>query len=99
MRFSAQQGKTVKSNSGFSGRGFKFDETEQVLAKERKQIQKAALGLQDSDDEDAGQDVSILLRGIFSIFTRDFSFSGRVFATNVIHCTVSKTVRPTDKMH
>ena len=46
-------------NSGFSGKGFKFDETEQELAKEKKKLQKAALGLQDSDDEDAGLDVSI----------------------------------------
>uniref|UniRef100_H2YF70 RNA helicase n=1 Tax=Ciona savignyi TaxID=51511 RepID=H2YF70_CIOSA len=50
------QGKSVKTNSGFSGRGFKFDETEDVIAKERKQIQKAALGLQDSDDEQQAQD-------------------------------------------
>ena len=46
------------SNSGFSGKGFKFDETEQELAREKKKLQKAALGLQDSDDEDAGLDVS-----------------------------------------
>ena len=45
-------------NSGFSGKGFKFDETEAQLANERKKLQKAALGLQDSDDEDSGVDVS-----------------------------------------
>ena len=54
-------GRKVKSNSGFDGKGFRFDETEAQLAAERKKLQKAALGLQDSDDEDAGKDVRILL--------------------------------------
>ena len=54
-----QAGKKVYSHSGFRGKGFKFDETEAQLADERKKIQKAALGLQDSDDEDAGKDVSL----------------------------------------
>lgn len=58
-----QEGKVIKSSSGFSGKGFKFDETEQALANERKKLQKAALGLQDSDDEDAALDVSSLLKG------------------------------------
>lgn len=56
--FSMQEGKTIKSSSGFSGKGFKFDETEHALANERKKLQKAALGLQDSDDEDGALDVS-----------------------------------------
>uniref|UniRef100_A0A0B7AZ96 Helicase C-terminal domain-containing protein n=1 Tax=Arion vulgaris TaxID=1028688 RepID=A0A0B7AZ96_9EUPU len=47
-------GKVVKRSSGFSGKGFKFDETEAQLADERKKLQKAALGLHDSDDEDGG---------------------------------------------
>ena len=47
-----------KSSGGFSGRGFKFDETEAQLAAERKKLQRKALGLQDSDDEDLGLDVS-----------------------------------------
>ena len=54
---STQEGKTIKSSSGFSGKGFKFDETEHALANERKKLQKAALGLQDSDDEDGALDV------------------------------------------
>ncbi|KAH9513047.1 putative ATP-dependent RNA helicase ddx46 [Bulinus truncatus] len=53
------QGKVVKSSSGFHGKGFKFDETEAQLADERKKLQKAALGLHDSDDEDGGAAVSI----------------------------------------
>lgn len=52
-----QEGKIIKSSSGFSGKGFKFDETEHALANERKKLQKAALGLQDSDDEDGALDV------------------------------------------
>ncbi|KAK3760692.1 hypothetical protein RRG08_010665 [Elysia crispata] len=47
-------GRVVKSSSGFHGKGFKFDETEAQLADERKKLQKAALGLHDSDDEDGG---------------------------------------------
>lgn len=48
----------MKSSSGFKGKGFKFDETEAQLADDRRKLQKAALGLQDSDEEDAGVDVS-----------------------------------------
>ena len=55
-----QAGKKVKSYSGFKGKGFKFDETEAHLADERRKLQKAALGLQDSDDEDCGVDVGVL---------------------------------------
>lgn len=57
---SYQEGKVIKKSSGFSGKGFKFDETEHALANERKKLQKAALGLQDSDDEDTALDVSKL---------------------------------------
>lgn len=51
------QGKKVKSSSGFTGKGFKFDEAEAQLTNEKKKFQKAALGLQDSDDEDAEADI------------------------------------------
>lgn len=57
-----QEGKIIKSSSGFSGKGFKFDETEHALANERKKLQKAALGLHDSDDEDTALDVSVKLQ-------------------------------------
>lgn len=53
-----QEGRTIKLSSGFRGKGFKFDEMEAQLADDRKKLQKAALGLHDSDDEDAGMDVS-----------------------------------------
>lgn len=45
-------GKKIWTSSGFSGRGFKFDEAEQRLADEKKKHQKLSLGLQNSDDED-----------------------------------------------
>lgn len=45
-------GKKIHSGGGFSGKGFKFDEQEAAIANEKKKLQKAALGLQDSDDED-----------------------------------------------
>lgn len=46
------EGKKVHTGGGFSGKGFKFDEQEAAAVKENKKLQKAALGLQDSDDED-----------------------------------------------
>lgn len=58
--YKAQQeaeGKKVRSSSGFTGKGFKFDEAEANLRTERKKFQKAALGLQDSDEEDAEADI------------------------------------------
>ena len=60
-RFILQEGRKVTSFSGFKGKGFRFDETEAQLADERKKLQKAALGLQDSDEEDAGMDVSCVM--------------------------------------
>ncbi|KAK3579535.1 hypothetical protein CHS0354_028367 [Potamilus streckersoni] len=60
------EGKTIKKSSGFSGKGFKFDETEAHLADERKKLQKAALGLQDSDDEDASQDIEQQIEDMFA---------------------------------
>lgn len=49
------EGKKVHTGGGFSGKGFKFDETEAIMVNEKKKFQKAALGLQDSDDEDLEQ--------------------------------------------
>jgi ATP-dependent RNA helicase DDX46/PRP5 len=50
-------GKKVHTGGGFSGKGYKFDESEAALANEKKKFQKAALGLQDSDDEDIENDI------------------------------------------
>ncbi|XP_037543761.1 probable ATP-dependent RNA helicase DDX46 [Nematolebias whitei] len=60
------EGKVIKSSSGFSGKGFKFDETEHALANERKKLQKAALGLQDSDDEDGALDIEEQIESMFN---------------------------------
>ncbi|KAL5018688.1 hypothetical protein ScPMuIL_004410 [Solemya velum] len=60
------EGRTIKRSSGFHGKGFKFDETEAQLADERKKLQKAALGLQDSDDEDAGLDIDQQIEDMFA---------------------------------
>ena len=40
-------------NKGFSGKGYKFDDSEKAQAQEQRQQQKAALGLRDSDEEEA----------------------------------------------
>lgn len=48
----------LKKKVDYLAKGFKFDEIEQALANETKKLQKAALGLQDSDDEDTTVDVS-----------------------------------------
>ncbi|KAK4475983.1 hypothetical protein MN116_001219 [Schistosoma mekongi] len=51
------EGKKVYGYSGFRGKGFMFDEVEAQLNSEKRRLQKAALGLQDSDDEDGDGNV------------------------------------------
>ena len=51
------EGKKVKTGGGFGGTGFKFDEIEAQYTSEKKKYQKAALGLQDSDDEDVEHEI------------------------------------------
>ncbi|KAI1303658.1 putative ATP-dependent RNA helicase DDX46 [Halotydeus destructor] len=54
-------GKKVKGGSGFSGKGFKFDESEANYKDQQKKLQKVAHGLQDSDDdEEADLEADIL---------------------------------------
>lgn len=48
-------GKKIWSSSGFSGKGFKFDEAEAQVNSEMKKYQKKSLGLQGSDDEEDDQ--------------------------------------------
>lgn len=45
-------GRKIWTSSGFSGKGFEFDEAEANLVNEKKKHQKKSLGLQNSDDED-----------------------------------------------
>jgi hypothetical protein len=76
----------VKTYSGFHGKGYKFDEMEEQLAAERKKAQKAALGLQDSDDEDGGVDVS----KYYSTAVKVLLFVGQYPTQNkVLHITIS----------
>ncbi|KAG9509463.1 putative ATP-dependent RNA helicase DDX46, partial [Fragariocoptes setiger] len=49
-------GKKVRSASGFSGKGYKFDEAEAQLVNDKRKHQKKSLGLQDSDDEEDVQE-------------------------------------------
>lgn len=60
------EGKKVHTGGGFSGKGFKFDENEAAAANERKKFQKAALGLQDSDDEDLEHDIDQQIESMFA---------------------------------
>ncbi|XP_077963191.1 putative ATP-dependent RNA helicase DDX46 [Gasterosteus aculeatus] len=78
------EGKSIKSSSGFSGKGFKFDETEHALANERKKLQKAALGLQDSDDEDGALDIEEQIESMFNSKKRvkDLSAPGSASASS-----------------
>ncbi|KAG5843281.1 hypothetical protein ANANG_G00149130 [Anguilla anguilla] len=81
LNFKDQQkaeGKSIRSSSGFSGKGFKFDETEHALANERKKLQKAALGLQDSDDEDTALDIDEQIESMFNSKKRKLEIAKRL---------------------
>lgn len=61
------EGKKVHTGGGFSGKGYKFDEQEAAAVKESKKFQKAALGLQDSDEEDdLEQDIDAQIENMFA---------------------------------
>lgn len=61
------EGKKVHTGGGFSGKGFKFDEQEAAAVKENKKLQKAALGLQDSDeDDDLENDIDQQIENMFA---------------------------------
>ncbi|XP_065143737.1 probable ATP-dependent RNA helicase DDX46 [Paramisgurnus dabryanus] len=85
------EGKSIKSSSGFSGKGFKFDETEHALANERKKLQKAALGLHDSDDEDTALDIDEQIESMFNSKKRvkDFSAPGGAAGAPAVGVTVT----------
>ena len=55
-----------QAGGGFGGRGFKFDDTEEQLCVDRKKLQKAALGMHDSDDEDGGKDIDQQISDMFA---------------------------------
>jgi len=60
------EGKKVRSGGGFGGTGFKFDEAEAQYTTEKKKYQKAALGLQDSDDEDVEEEIDAQIEQLLS---------------------------------
>ncbi|CAH1979868.1 unnamed protein product [Acanthoscelides obtectus] len=60
------EGKKVHTGGGFSGKGFKFDESEAAAVNEKKKFQKAALGLADSDDEDLENDIDQQIESMFA---------------------------------
>lgn len=61
------EGKKVHTGGGFSGKGFKFDEQEANAVKENKKMQKAALGIQDSDEEDEDEnDIDQQIENMFA---------------------------------
>lgn len=61
------EGKKVHTGGGFSGKGFKFDEQEAAAVKENKKMQKVALGMQDSDDdEDLENDIDQQIESMFA---------------------------------
>lgn len=60
-------GKLVFKNSGFAGTGFKFDDAEKQMDKDRKKMQQAALGLNDSDDDEVSNvDIDKQIEQIFN---------------------------------
>lgn len=61
------EGKKVHTGGGFSGKGFKFDEQEANAIKENKKMQKVALGIQDSDDEEEDEnDIDQQIENMFA---------------------------------
>ncbi|XP_071951995.1 probable ATP-dependent RNA helicase DDX46 [Antedon mediterranea] len=80
-------GKEIQKNSGFSGKGFKFDETERELANEKKKLQKASYGLQDSDEEELGLDIDEKIETMFAAKKRVKDISAAEAAMGI-----SKTV-------
>ncbi|XP_054166811.1 probable ATP-dependent RNA helicase DDX46 [Oppia nitens] len=93
-------GKKVKSASGFSGKGFKFDEAEAQLANEKKKYQKAALGLQDSDDEDPEADIDQEIENMLAPkkSTKQVPIASAPVANSVAGVTVTSDKSVTEKL-
>ncbi|XP_068155151.1 probable ATP-dependent RNA helicase DDX46 isoform X1 [Drosophila tropicalis] len=84
------EGKTVHTGGGFSGKGFKFDEQEFNAVKESKKLQKAALGLADSDDEeDIEQDIDQQIEQIFAAkrTVKDTSAAAAAIVAGAVNAT------------
>lgn len=96
------EGKKVHTGGGFSGKGFKFDEQEAAAVKESKKFQKAALGLQDSDeDDDLEQDIDAQIENMFAAKRLVKEVQAPVIATQPAAITATAnipTASATDKL-
>lgn len=91
-------GKKVHTGGGFSGKGFKFDEQEAAAVNEMKKLQKAALGLADSDDEDdLENDIDQTIESMFATKRIVKEVEAPVIAT-ILPVNVQPTVASTDKL-
>ena len=50
-------GKKVKTDGGFSGHGFKLENSQIQMKDEQKKMQKVVMGLGDEDEDEESQDV------------------------------------------
>lgn len=91
-------GKKVHTGGGFSGKGFKFDEQEAAAVNEMKKLQKAALGLADSDDEDdLENDIDQTIESMFATKRTVKEVEVPVIAT-ILPVTIQPTIASTDKL-
>ena len=91
-------GKKVHTGGGFSGKGFKFDEQEAAAVNEMKKLQKAALGLADSDDEDdLENDIDQTIENMFATKRTVKEVEAPVIPT-ILPVNVQPTVASTDKL-
>jgi ATP-dependent RNA helicase DDX46/PRP5 len=91
-------GKKVHTGGGFSGKGFKFDENEAAAVNEMKKLQKAALGLADSDDEDnLEDDIDQTIENMFATKRTVKEVEVPVIAT-IMPVNIQPTIASTDKL-
>lgn len=94
-----EAGKKVHTGGGFSGKGFKFDEQEAAIANEKKKLQKAALGLQDSDDEDdLENDIDQTIESMFATKRIVKEVEAPIITTNIQAAIPTATASNTDKL-
>lgn len=91
-------GKKVHTGGGFSGKGFKFDEQEAAAVNEMKKLQKAALGLADSDDDDdLENDIDQTIESMFATKRTVKEVEVPVIPT-ILPVNVQPTIASTDKL-
>lgn len=91
-------GKKVHTGGGFSGKGFKFDEQEAAAVNDMKKLQKAALGLADSDDEDdLENDIDQTIENMFATKRTVKEVEAPVIPT-ILPVNIQPTIASTDKL-